>query len=406
MDKETPLENGLVKFVEDHSETFTHTHVASIRRSIIRAFATFQFHQQYSGIFRAQQKHYTRPGLKPLALVILNTIVDKMERNSKTSQDIRDILDNFSLCVEFIKTFVIVKDGLCEYEMTHNGLGGEVSAVQPCIDFMNSLVIPPRPLRVFSSDLNMNHAIWANAKMRINYYHSRVLKLWADVLINEGDIIKKDRIKEMSQRLATSSGSTQPMRIDAFGILVPMSAAEAAQSAIVATFGNPATMNLETLLNVLTFFHLTSYTDQMQIDLFLTRGDGLLVNRFVELNDRGIGNSFIGSHVPNKINDLQLKCNVIGNADSSIPVQAYLSSDLLDRCVENIGGFPTTRQFVEFLNMVRQRKVEEFSKKDFDSMVTSSFGAGKKTIHKMKKRNKKTNKKFSQKSIINNLVIK
>ena len=395
-----PLENGLVKFVEEHSETFTD--VSSIRRSIIRAFATFQFHQQYGN------RIYTgpgsvRPGLKPLALVILNTIVDKMERNSKTSQDIRDILDNFRLCVEFIQTFVIVKDGLCAYEMTHNGLGGEVSAVQPCIDFMNSLVIPPRPLRVFSSDLNINHAIWTNAKMRINYYHSRVLKLWADILINE-EIIKKDRINRMSQRMsppaATSSGSTQPMRIDAFGRTVPMTAAEAAQSAIVATFGNPSTMNLETLLNVLTFIHLTNYTDQMQIDLFLKNGDGLLVNRFVELNDRGIGNSFIGSHIPNELNDeVQLKCNVVGNTDSSLPVQAYLSSDVLDRCAASIGSFPTTRQFVEFLNMVRKKKAEQFLKKDSAvSTVTSSFGGGKKTIHKIKKRNKKSNKKFSQRS--------
>ena len=396
MDKETPLENGLVKFVEEHSETFTD--VSSIRRSIIRAFATFQFHQQYGN------RIYTgpgsvRPGLKPLALVILNTIVDKMERNSKTSQDIRDILDNFRLCVEFIQTFVIVKDGLCAYEMTHNGLGGEVSAVQPCIDFMNSLVIPPRPLRVFSSDLNINHAIWTNAKMRINYYHSRVLKLWADILIGR-KIIKEDRIKQMSQRM--SSPAASGMRIDAFGRTVPMSATEAAQSAIVATFGNPSTMNLETLLNVLTFIHLTSYTDQMQIDLFLTHGDGLLVNRFVELNDRGIGNSFIGSHIPNKLNDeVQLKCNVVGNTDSSLPVQAYLSSDVLDRCAASIGSFPTTRQFIEFLNMVRQRKAEQFLKQDSavsTSTVTSSFGGGKKTIHKIKKRNKKSNKKFSQRS--------
>ena len=396
MDKETPLENGLVKFVEEHSETFTD--VSSIRRSIIRAFATFQFHQQYGN------RIYTgpgsvRPGLKPLALVILNTIVDKMERNSKTSQDIRDILDNFRLCVEFIQTFVIVKDGLCAYEMTHNGLGGEVSAVQPCIDFMNSLVIPPRPLRVFSSDLNINHAIWTNAKMRINYYHSRVLKLWADILIGR-KIIKEDRIKQMSQRM--SSPAASGMRIDAFGRTVPMSATEAAQSAIVATFGNPSTMNLETLLNVLTFIHLTSYTDQMQIDLFLTHGDGLLVNRFVELNDRGIGNSFIGSHIPNKLNDeVQLKCNVVGNTDSSLPVQAYLSSDVLDRCAASIGSFPTTRQFIEFLNMVRQRKAEQFSEKDSDvstSTVTSSFGGKKKTIHKIKKHNKKSNKKRSQRS--------
>jgi hypothetical protein len=397
MDKETPLENGLVKFVEEHSETFTD--VSSIRRSIIRAFATFQFHQQFGGILRVQQ-HYTRPGLKPLAIAILNIIVDKMERYSKTSQDIRNILDNFRLCVEFIQTFVIVKDGLCAHEMRHNGLGGEVSSAQLCIDFMNSLVIPPRPLRVFSSDLNMIHAIWRKANLCINFYNSRVLKLWADILINE-EIIKKDRINRMSQRMAPLPPPPAKNRVDAFGNYVPMSAAEAAKAAIVATFGNPATMSLETLLNVLTFIHLTDYySDQMQQDLFLTHGDGLLVNRFVELkNVRGIGNSFIGSHVPNELDDeLQLKCNVVGNAD---PAQAYLSSDVLDRCVESIGGFPTTRQFVEFLNMARQRKAEQFLKKDSDvstPTVTSSFGGGKKTIHKIKKRNKKSNKKLSQRS--------
>jgi hypothetical protein len=395
MDKETPLENGLVKFVEDHSETFTD--VASIRRSIIRAFATFQFHQQYGGILFREPGSF-RPGLKPLAIAILEIIVGKMERNSKTSQDVRNILDNFRLCVEFIQTFVSVKDGLCAHEMTHNGLGGQVSGAQPCIDFMNSLVIPPRPLRVFNSDLNMNHAIWTNSKMRINYYLSRVLKLWADILIS-GNIITTAAVQQMSQRMAPLPQRPTKNRVDAFGRSVPMSAAEAAKAEIVATFGNPATMSLETLLNVLTFIHLTSYEEQL--DLFLINGDGLLVNRFVELkNVRGIGNSFIGSHVPNELNDeLQLKCNVIGNTDSSLPVQAYLSSDVLDRCVESIGGFPSTRQFVEFLNTVRQRKAEQFLNKDSDfSTVTSSFGGGKKTIHKIKKRNKKSNKKRSQRS--------
>ena len=377
---ETPLENGLVKFVEDHSETFN---VASVRRSIIRAFVTFE--------------------LKPLAIAILEIIVGKMGINSKTSQDVRNILDNFRLCVEFIQTFVIVKDGLCAHEMRHNGLGGQVSSVQLCIDFMNSLVIPPRPLRVFLSDINTHNAIWRKANLCINFYNSRVLKLWADILIGR-NIITTAALQQMSQRMATPPPAKN--RVDAFGnyvpSYVPMSAAEAAEAAkaaIVATFGNPATMSLETLLNVLTFIHLTDY--QMQQDLFLTNGGGLLVNRFVELNNStGIGNSFIGSHVPNELNDeLQLKCNVVGNAD--FPVQAYLSSDVLDRCVESIGGFPTTRQFVEFLNMVRQRKAEQFSEKDSDvstSTVTSSFGGKKKTIHKIKKHNKKSNKKRSQRS--------
>jgi len=393
MDKETPLENGLVKFVEDHSETFTD--VASIRRSIIRGFATFQFHQQYGGTLRVQQD-YTRPGLKPLAIAILQIIVDKMERNSKTSQDVRNILDNFRLCVEFIQTFVIVKDGLCAHEMTHNGLGGEVSAAQLCIDFMNSLVIPPRHLRFIPGfDLHQDNAIWNNAKMRINYYLSRVLKLWADILIGR-NIITTAALQQMSQRMATPPPPQRPSknRVDAFGNYVPMSAAEAAKAEIVATFGNPATMSLETLLNVLTFIHLTGHYDQMQLDLFVTHGDGLLVNRFVELkNVRGIGNSFIGSHVPNELNDeLQLKCNVVGNAD---PVQAYLSSDILDRCVESIGVFPSTKQFIDFLTMARQRKAEQFSKKDSDvstSTVTSSFGGGKKENQSKKRKSIKKNK--------------
>jgi hypothetical protein len=398
MDKESPLENGLVKFVEDHSETFTD--VASIRRSIIRAFATFQFHQQYSGILRAGQQHYSPPGLKHLAIIILKAITGRiMSGNNFTSENIQDILNNFDLCVEFIQTFVKKEPGLCTYEMRHNGLGGEVSDVQPCIDFMNSLVIPPRPLRVFvNMELNMNHAIWTNSKMRINLYHSRVLKLWAEILIGINKI-KNDVIEQMKQRMSATTGSTQPMRIDAFGRSVPMTSAEAAQAAIVSTFGNPANMSLETLLNVLTFIHLTSY--EQQLDLFLTNGDGMLVNRFVELKDvRGIGNSFIGLHVPNKLNDeLQLKCNVIGNADSSLPVQAYLSSDLLDRCVKSIGGFPTTSQFVEFLNMVRQRKAEKFFKKESDlsTVTTSSFGGGKKTIRKTnKKRKRSKNRRHSR----------
>ena len=112
-----------------------------------------------------------RPGLKPLAIAILEIIVGKMGINSKTSQDVRNILDNFRLCVEFIQTFVIVKDGLCAHEMRHNGLGGQVSSVQLCIDFMNSLVIPPRPLRVFLSDINADNAIWRKANLCINFYN-------------------------------------------------------------------------------------------------------------------------------------------------------------------------------------------------------------------------------------------
>jgi hypothetical protein len=89
-------------------------------------------------------------------------------------------------------------------------------------------------------------------------------------------------------------------------------------------------------------------------------GDGLLVNRFVELNDRGIRNGLIGTHIRNDLNEMQLKCNVIGTAQT-LPVQAYLSSDVLDRCVQRVWHFPTTDQFIQYMNSRMIEKAAAFS---------------------------------------------
>jgi hypothetical protein len=239
-------------------------------------------------------------------------------------------LANFELCIEFVDKFLKkLMDNEPAFE-TKEKFDYQTR-------FKSSLVKPPIPARAWqdsSLSLNTEHSIWNLAKYMINDYNSRVLKLWADLLIKQ-NIINPTAMQERMQ--------TDPN----------------APAAILRTFSDPANMNLETLLNVLTFIHLIQ-RKQALTDLFLTHGDGLLVNRFVELNDRGIRNGLIGTHIRNDLNEMQLKCNVIGTAQT-LPVQAYLSSDVLDRCVQRVGHFPTTDQFIQYMNSRMIEKAAAFS---------------------------------------------
>ena len=52
---------------------------------------------------------------------------------------------------------------------------------------------------------------------------------------------------------------------------------------------------------------------------------------------------------------MHLTCNVVEknpgkNAVQQPPVYAYLSSDILDQCVKSVGRFPTTDQFIQYMN--------------------------------------------------------
>ena len=60
------------------------------------------------------------------------------------------------------------------------------------------------------------------------------------------------------------------------------------------------------------------------------------------------------SHVPqsnkheSELNMLHLTCVVVAKPHPStqLPVMAYLSSDVLDQCVQSVGRFPTTDEFL------------------------------------------------------------
>ena len=60
------------------------------------------------------------------------------------------------------------------------------------------------------------------------------------------------------------------------------------------------------------------------------------------------------SHVPqsnkheSELNMLHLTCVVVAKPHPStqLPVMAYLSSDVLDQCVQSVGHFPTADQFL------------------------------------------------------------
>jgi len=339
----TPLENDLMAFVESHPEVFSP--VASMQRNIIRAF----------GMMDGTRGHMMRLGVGGLFDVILTEIATKITKGINTSQDVNDALVNFELCIEFIDKF--------SKNLIDNEPAFEMKDIHFRMRFWSSLVKPPIPAGACtgscsSVSLHVEHSIWGLTKYVINDYNSRVLKLWADFLIKQNKIDPT----AMQERMRT----------------VPD-----APAAIVRTFGDPANMNLETLLNVLTFIHLTEYfpcsiksnppltlhqesiqamiqRKQALRDLFFTHGDGLLVNRFVKLNDNGISNRLIGTHVENDLNEMELRCNVIGTAQS-LPVQAYLSSDILDQCVQSVGHFPTTDEFIKYMSTRMIKKAAAFS---------------------------------------------
>ena len=69
------------------------------------------------------------------------------------------------------------------------------------------------------------------------------------------------------------------------------------------------------------------------------------------------------SHIPQSkkhesvLNMMHLTCNVVqknppgsGPNTVQLPVMAYLSSDVLDQCVQSVGRFPTTDQFIQCMN--------------------------------------------------------
>ena len=92
----SPLENGLVAFVEGHPEIFSPQDIVNMRRKIIFSFGMVAAPKgvgtQYTEVI----------GLSGIATAILIHVSN--DANKKTiniSQDIQDVLNKFEFCVFF-----------------------------------------------------------------------------------------------------------------------------------------------------------------------------------------------------------------------------------------------------------------------------------------------------------------
>jgi hypothetical protein len=69
---------------------------------------------------------------------------------------------------------------------------------------------------------------------------------------------------------------------------------------------------------------------------------------------------------------------------------AYLSSDALDQCVKSVGRFPTTDQFIKYMNTLMIEKAAAFSAPPPASAPQlHELDGGKRTRRKMNKKKRK-----------------
>ena len=165
------LENELVALVEGHPETFNHQDVVNLRRNIIASFALMEgIHNQ------------DKPGVGGLARMIISHISETVQKKElNTSHDVQGTLMQFELCVEIIDRFL---PRLCGTERAHN-IGGYTGNMTPhgvCGTIAESVQHPSPP--------HYADNVYSIVRRKINEYHAKVLKLWADVLIGHGAITR------------------------------------------------------------------------------------------------------------------------------------------------------------------------------------------------------------------------
>ena len=321
------LENELVAFVEGHPETFNHQDVVNLRRNIIASFALMEgIHNQ------------DKPGVGGLARMIISHISETVQKKEiNTSQDVQRALMQFELCVEIIDRFLT---RLCGTERAHN-IGGYTGNMTPhgvCGTIAESVQHPSAP--------HYADNVYSRVSRKINEYHAKVLKLWADVLVREGKITQKaiDETRAAGYEVK-------------FGQL---------QEKCNTRTGAKSNLNESTLLAYLTLVHVTTSAQMLahpnQLSLYVLT----VISQFVPTNNE------VGySHVPqsnkheSELNMLHLTCVVVAKPHPStqLPVLAYLSSDVLDQCVQSVGQFPTTDQFIQYLNTRMIEKAAAFSPK-------------------------------------------
>jgi hypothetical protein len=140
------------------------------------------------------------------------------------------------------------------------------------------------------------------------------------------------------------------------------------------------------LLKWLTLFHVAIAKDPYMTNLtkkYDNEGkastlDGIIfgiISQFVPINNVS-GYSYIpqSNKHESELNMLHLTCNVVeknppvsGPNAQQPPVCAYLSSDVLDQCVQSVGRFPSTDEFMKFL----QTKKDTETTRTFEPLDSS-----------------------------------
>jgi hypothetical protein len=368
------LEIDLIQFVNANPETFNDKERESINRVIIRAFAMGSCPFQSRGDIPTH-----KPGLAVIAQWILKTISDKIKkgREINTSREVKDALTNFEVCVEFIGKFL---SAICETESGPFKISCEriVNAVNQ--HWSNAY---PNIFKTFQS--------------AINRYQSRVLKLWADVLIHE-DKITPEIIAKMKTEVDATDGYERKMR----ELLAECGGGYACKP----------NLDESMLLKWLTLFHVAIAKDPYMTNLTktYTNGghastlDGIvfgIVSQFVPIhNVHGYSHIIQSKKHDSELNELHLTCNVIAKnaGQQQPPVSAYLSSDVLDQCVQSVGRFPTTDQFIQYMNTRMIEKAAAFAPPPplppseslhlSSAPLLSDLGGGKRTRRKASKRRK------------------
>jgi hypothetical protein len=394
--KPDKLETELLQFVNEHPETFSPEEMENIKRGIISAFA------MYSVPFVRSDYIKYKPGLSCIAQFILGIISDKTTkgREINTTQDVMNTLTNFEVCVEFINKFL---PDLCKTEdaYTQSGNGGFIGSNKWKCEHIAHAVSENWP--------HFYPNIFKNFQSVINRYQARILQLWADVLIHEGKIIPA-AIAQMKTEVDAKDGYERKMR------------------ALIAECGGgfsfKPNLDKSMLLKWLTLFHVAIANDPYMTNLtkkYDNEGrastlDGIvfgIISQFVPVNNVS-GYSYIpqSNKHESKLNMLHLTCKVVGknppvsgpNAQQP-PVYAYLSSDVLDQCVQSVRRFPSTGEFIQYMNTRMIEKAAAFSappppppppppvaSAPLLSDLDSELGGGKRTRRKTNKKLKNVKK--------------
>lgn len=307
------LENELVAFIEGHPETFSVQDVVNLRRNIIASFALME-----------GTRPNNRGGVGGLASMITSRIEANLgEKTIITSQDVKYALTQFDLGADFVKTYLTP---LCNTEVAQIASG------------YDSMPTTPRQLCLKTGDtIQHGGTMWSLVNRKINEYHVKVLKLWADVLFGHGAITQ-----------ATIDETRKAGYDVKFGQL---------QEKCNTRTGVQSNLNESILLEYLALVHIATPAQMLAHPGQVSYTVFSMISQFVPLNMVNGTPDFpipTGEH-NSELNMLHLTCDVVAKPikrtpgiapDVQSPVLAYLSSDVLDRCVQSLKRFPTTDEFL------------------------------------------------------------